>query len=154
MSSIIKDLPFIPAEASVAIVKSIQPSGTSGTSSGGKVWTTVPLNTVEGDTDLISVSSNQITIKAGTYIISTISHPTGTFIGATRIADAAGTTALTYGGSNIATNDSSGEYYINTVYTFTEETTITYQWFSSGTLGRPCSFGVDEVFAILTFIKI
>ena len=154
MTSKIKDLPFIPATASVAIVKSIEPSGTAATASGGKVWTTIPLNTVEGDTDLISLSSNQMTIKAGTYVITTICHPTTTFIGATRIADSTGTTSLIAGGSNISTGDSAGEFYINTVYTFTEETTITYQWFSSGTSGIPSSFGVDEVFAILTFIKI
>lgn len=54
----------------VAYVKDEKTSGTNGGSGTASTWNTRDLNTLTGDTSFISVSSNQITLDAGTYDIS------------------------------------------------------------------------------------
>lgn len=53
----------------VAYVKDIKSSGTQGGTFTSGAWRTRDLNTLEGDTDFISLNANQFTIEAGTYEI-------------------------------------------------------------------------------------
>ena len=52
----------------VAILKDIKPAGTTGGTSSASFVTRV-LNTLEGDTDFISLNSNQFTLQPGIYRI-------------------------------------------------------------------------------------
>jgi len=53
----------------VAFVKDEKVSGSQGGTFTSGAWRTRDLNTLTGNTDFISLSSNQITLEAGTYII-------------------------------------------------------------------------------------
>jgi hypothetical protein len=52
-----------------AYVKDVKSSGTAGGTFTGGAWQTRDLNTVEGDSSFLSLSSNQFTLGAGTYEI-------------------------------------------------------------------------------------
>jgi hypothetical protein len=158
MASIIKDLPYIPAEGAVAIVKTIQSSGTTGQSFGTKnQWNSMTLNTVEGDSSLLSVSSNQITLQPGSYMVIGKSPCTGTIVSGSRLYDTANSSVILQGNTNICSgvsNQLSVDFQINGIIEVNEATTMDYQVYNTGTMGIPVSFGVDEVFTILIFLKI
>lgn len=52
-----------------AVVKDVKSTGTDGGTFTSGSFITRDLNTVEGDTDIVSVSSNQFTLQPGTYLI-------------------------------------------------------------------------------------
>ncbi len=52
-----------------AILKDKQTSGTSGGSTSANTVQTRVLNTIEGDSEIVSLSSNQFTLSSGTYLI-------------------------------------------------------------------------------------
>jgi hypothetical protein len=53
----------------VCYIKEVQASGVSGSSIPGGAWTKRVVNTTEGDTSIVSLSSSVITLAAGTYEI-------------------------------------------------------------------------------------
>jgi hypothetical protein len=65
----------------IAYVKDLKSVSTSGGSITADTWTTRVLNTVEGDSSIVSLSSNQFTLDRGEYVIKAIApgYNCGTF---------------------------------------------------------------------------
>jgi len=53
----------------VTFIKDVKASGTHGGSFTAGAWRTRDLNTLEGNTDFVSLNANQFTLDAGTYLI-------------------------------------------------------------------------------------
>jgi len=53
----------------VCFIKDVKASGTHGGSFTAGAWRTRDLNTLEGNTDFVSLNANQFTLDAGTYLI-------------------------------------------------------------------------------------
>jgi len=56
-----------------AYIKDVKPSGTDGGTFTFGAWQTRDLNTLEGDTEFVSISSNQFTLQPGKYEIESLS---------------------------------------------------------------------------------
>lgn len=59
--------PFISPK--VAYLKDVKPSGTQGGTFTSGAWQTRDLNTIEGDSEIVSLNSNQFNLQAGKYLI-------------------------------------------------------------------------------------
>ena len=68
MASVLKKLPIPPGLKRAVIFDKKSAGSVGGTFTSG-AWRTRDLNTIEGDTDFISVSSNQFTLQPGSYLI-------------------------------------------------------------------------------------
>jgi len=156
MASKIKDLPFIPSEANVFLVKREVPTNTEGAPTIGKVWSVVYVNSVEGDTSLASITANQITIQPGTYVVK-IFHEQNAASGvsACRLYDVDNSLTAIKGSSNIA-DDVTITMELQGILTVNTATTYEIQVYkaSSGTLqGVRCNYG-NEVFVTGFFLRL
>lgn len=69
-TSLIK-LPVTPG-LKKAVLKDVKALNTAGGTATAGSFITRTLNTIEGDTDIVSLSTNQFTIQPGTYLISAV----------------------------------------------------------------------------------
>lgn len=156
MTSKVKDLPFTPSEGFAFIVKYQGTFSPSATSKSGQV---VNANVLQGDTQFASLSSNQITIQPGTYVVSGVTEFNSTGISNIYLR-VAGDISLAgikiQGVCNIADGNAGLAFPIEGVLNVVEETA--YELFSStvlaGTHGVRANLGVEEVYSILSFIRI
>jgi len=58
----------------VCFIKDVKANGTNGGTFSSGAWRTRDLNTLEGNTDFISLNANQFTLDAGTYVIEATSQ--------------------------------------------------------------------------------
>ena len=139
---------------------------TSGTAAGGftqDVWQTRILNTEDSDDDgVCSLSSNQITLAAGTYECR-ISAP-GFHVGKhkVRLQNITGGTTLLIGTSEfcyISGNVSQSRSFMNGKFTIVASQALEVQHRCNTTratdgFGYPCSFSINEVYAVAEFWKV
>jgi hypothetical protein len=146
----------------IAYIKDIKPSGTNGgTFTGGATWQTRDLNTVEGDTAIVSLSLNQFTLGSGKYIIDSssparsvnnhkakirnITDSTDTIIGQSAYSDSASATTKDAIVGGVITLVSSKTYELQHRSASTQSNTG---------FGQPSSMGVDEVYSHVKITKI
>lgn len=131
-------------------------SGTSGGSGTGTTWTNRILNTLSTDTQGISsLTSNQLTLPAGTYITNVYSvfNDVNCQI---RLFNVTASTVLLIGLGSVLAN--SGTVQLGGLFTLSTSSAISVQYWlnSTGTnaLGVPISTGTNEIYTIAQFTKI
>ena len=141
-------------------IKDVKSSGTSGGALTSGIWQARTLNTVEGDSSFVSLSSNQFTLDAGKYLIEAIAPGAGVDNHRIRIkvpsegsARAIGSAAAT-GLGGVTTHSTA-----QTVVDLTESTIFEIQHRCSTTNGSTgggvaASFGVDEVYTVVKITKV
>lgn len=130
-------------------------SGTTGS------WLTIPLNTKDSDSaSIATLTSNQVTLPAGTYIVSGNEPFFDTNAGQSRLYNVTDSAILINGTSENSPNSSSitVESIIYGQFTITATKTIAYQYqimthTSSSDLGQSAGFG-NEVYGVITFTKV
>jgi hypothetical protein len=153
-------LAAIPTER-VAYVKDYKANNTEGGSSVANTWTASVLNTIEGDTDFVSISSNRFTLQPGTYSIFSRRPMYATGVGKSRIYNIT-TSAVSILGSNVYNDFTAGsqtDSIVNGVVTITVPTTYELQYYCTGTvadsgLGRATNEGSQELYSTITIRKL
>ena len=102
------DLMGVPVPRT-AYIKDVKASGTSGGAFTSGAWRTRTLNTLSGDTEFISLSSNQFTLQVGKYEIETEALARGTRNHQSRLRNITDSTSDSVSLSQDASND--GAYY-------------------------------------------
>lgn len=152
MTSKSKDLPFTPSEGFAFIVKYETTSAPDSFPKGGGPFR---LLTIEGDTQFASLNSDQITIQPGTYIVTGVGELYSSGVANISLRVAAGAVVV-QGASNIPDLNLGLSFPIEGVLTVGAETV--YELYGqislSNTMGRQSSFGVNEVYAAVAFIRI
>ena len=145
----------------VAYIKNVQSSGTSGGTITGGSWQTVTLNTLEGDTEFISISSNQITLEPGVYNIDAeVPLMDSTLQAKAKLYNITGTSDEIIGSSIYSSGAGSSletmESVIRGRVVITASTTfeIRARTVNNGTYGFSSSFSVDEVYTQITIEKV
>jgi len=148
----------------ILYVKDLKAANTDGgTFSGGGVFNTRDLNTLEGDTSFASLSANQLTLAAGKYDISgwgmeyASSGTKGTKIRLRNITDA--TTAIVGGQGNTGGNLSSDKDMLGGIVEIASSKTFELQHACTTTtatngFGVSTNFGEQELYAQLKIKKI
>jgi len=94
---------------SYAILAQVESDGTDGGSSVQDTWTTRTLNTEVADPDgIVTLSSNQFTLGAGSYLIKWTAMAYSTSGATARLYDATNTTAIQNGITGVATSTYNG----------------------------------------------
>ena len=147
-----------------AYIKDVKPSGTNGGTFTSGSWQTRDLNTVEGDSAIASVSSNQFTLQAGEYEIEGFTQGfrcNGHTAKIRNITDASdvdsliGTpeSSLSGIGDSQSYSKFSGKLTITTTKVFELQHRCSTTRATDG-FGIPNGFGVDEVFSVVKITKI
>jgi len=145
----------------VAILKDVKPSGTAGGTFTSGAWRTRTLNTVEGDSEIVSLSSNEFTLQRGKYIIEGMAPALMVDEHKTRIYDVTNSAEAIIGSSAYA----SAAFYVYNKSNFfgvieiSSPTTYRLEHRSLATktsngFGVATSFGSDEVFATVKITKL
>lgn len=140
-------------------ITNTQISGTDGGTATLGAWRTIPLNTKDIDTSSIAtLSSNQISIPSGNYIINAICPFYQTSFGQTRLYNITDSSTIFIGTNGISTTTVSFLSYIMGRFTISGTKTIEFQYQVSATqstngLGRACNFG-SEIYATIELIKV
>lgn len=146
----------------VAYLKDVKPSGTnSGTFNSGD-WRTRDLNTIEGDSSIItSLSSNQFTLEAGKYLIEAMAAGYSVSTHQLKIRNVSDSIDLIIGqtGRNSTSEDNSGIPSLKGLIELTSQKTFELQHRSSGSrsnngFGIAGNFGVNEVYAQVKIEKV
>lgn len=147
----------------VAFIKDVKPSGTAGGTFTAGAWQTRTLNTVSGDSEIVSLSSNQFTLQPGKYLIEAIVPAYKVNVHKAKlVSDPSGTPLDEIIGSNeqidSAVNIISQSKIIGTL-TVSESKVfeIQHRCSTTGTttgFGNASSFGVDEIYTIVKITKI
>jgi hypothetical protein len=135
----------------VAYIKDVQPSGTEGQTATTGSFAQMRLNTLEGDTSFVSLSSNRFTLQPGSYTIDATAEAYGT--GVAKIAlikDPGGSPSTEIIGSSSYTDNSTvavtvklnGKIEIDSATTFE----LRARAANATRFGVASSFGVDEVY--------
>jgi len=133
---------------------------TAGTHAGGFTagsYVTRTLNTIEGDTNYVSLASNQFTLQPGKYKISAVAATYSVTYNQTALYNVTDSTYEIYGtqGNDDVGNDShlATNIEISTPKTYELRHRCTTTISTYG-LGRAANYGNDEVYAIVTIEKI
>lgn len=157
-----KDAVFLNAAPiqKTMIISHEETSGTNGGTFTAGAWQTRPLNTIEGDTELATLSSNQFTLKRGIFDIAWGANALRVDLHRTRLRDI--TNSISYQGRNSKSTStqevaSSSEGFAR-IEIF-EDTTFELQHRCSTTLagagfGQACSFGENERYAEVKITKV
>lgn len=138
-------------------------SGTSGGSNATGAFTIHPLTTVlTNEISGAALSSNQLTLPAGTYFCTARAVFSQTDATKLKIRNVSDSTDLLIGMSNQQSNGSGANNWEDTVsgrFTLAGTKTIELQYrcqtgVSGFGLGRPCNFGVVEVYAEVLIWKV
>ena len=143
-----------------AYIKDVKSSGTNGGTFTSGAWQTRDLNTLEGDTEFVSLSANQIILSSGKYIIeasATAMQVNGHVI---KIRDITNSIDINIGTPVYAA--SSGASNLSQVISdleITSNTTLEVQHRCNTTkatngLGNPLNFGVDEIYTQVKITKV
>jgi hypothetical protein len=149
-----------PTTKPLAIVREQHPSSTIAPSSTAATWNTRALNTLQINEVGASLSSNQVTLPAGTYYVEAEAEGVVTNDQRVRIRKVSGTAATLVLG--LGARAGSGLSYVTEAvlkgrFTLTEESTIELQHYteSAGVLGdRHQLSGIDEVFSEMLLWKL
>jgi hypothetical protein len=143
-----------------AYIKDVKPSGTSGGTFTAGAWQTRDLNTLSGDTEFVSLSSNQFTLQPGKYEIEA-SAPAyvvqGHKLRLRNITDSSDDLL----GDNLYSNATSivqnalmiGTLEVTSVKTFEIQHRGTATQVGNG-FGGSVSFGVDEIYTQIKITKV
>lgn len=148
----------------VAYVKDVRPSGTDAGDFNAGDWRQKPLNTIEGDSEIVTLNTNRFTLQAGKYDIEVISpayfvnrHKAKLFNFSKGIDQIIGSNAWSpnNGGSPMAQTDSEakGTIIINEPNTF-EVLHICQTTKAGDGFGIDTSFGVDEIYTQVKITKL
>lgn len=153
-------LASIPQEKTV-VIKDVKSSGTDGGTFTSGSYQTRDLNTIEGDSDIVSLSSNQFVLQPGTYNFECVAPAFRCSTAKSRLQNItdASTVAVSQPTQN---NTSSGDpinNHISTQFTITAEKTFEVQHRCNTTratngFGLAASFGDDEVYTQLKIRKL
>lgn len=147
----------------VAVISDVKASGATGGTFTSGSWITRDLNTVEGDSDLVNLSSNQITLRSGRYAIEALAPAYNVENHVIKLRDVTngldlimGTSSFDESGSGLNSGSIS---HLSGVVNFSAATILEIQHRCSATqatsgLGRSTSFGVNEVFSRVTITKL
>ncbi len=145
----------------IAYVKDIKPSGAHGGGCTAGIWHQRVLNTVEGDSSIVTLANNQITLSEGTYHIEVLApaflsnvHKAvfqNVSTGTPQLVGQIGRTHVTYGGT--------APSFIQGVVEVTNDTIFEVQHrCTSGRdvvgFGVAANFGVDEVYTTVKITKV
>ena len=145
-----------------AVVKDAKSAGTNGGTFTAGSFITRDLNTVEGDTDIVSVSSNQFTLQPGTYLIYGETPAKDVDKHKCQIYDVTGSATLSEGTSSASRDDYpilacpsffSARVVLTSANTYEirhrcEKTKIT------DGLGLAVSFAAEEVYTVVRIIQL
>jgi len=143
-----------------AYIKDVKSSGTNGGTFTSGAWQTRDLNTLEGDTEFVSLSSNQFTLQSGKYNIEAYAPAMQVNGHVIKIRDITssvdiiiGTSgyAATSGASNLSKAISDLEVISNTTFEVQHRCNTTK---ATNGLGNPLNFGVDEVYTTIKITKL
>ena len=146
-----------------AFIKDVKPNGTSGGDFNSGSWVTRVLNTVEGDSSFLTLSSNQFTLSAGEYLVEAsapaqrVDNHTAKLYNITDAADVIiGTTARTSSTSDLTINRSvlGGKLVIDSSKTFEIQHYCQTSRIGLVGFGGASSFGVDEVYTVVKITKL
>lgn len=131
----------------VAYLKDVKPSGTAGGTFTAGAWQTRTLNTVEGDSQIVSLNANQFTLGPGKYLIEASAPAYGVVNNQIRLQDvtnsltkALGTIVQTASGVNTASSNS----LLNCSLNIQSTTNFEIQHRCS-TTGNNTGFGVGDL---------
>lgn len=150
----------IPVQRTVYL-KDVKPSGTNGGTFPSGSWQTRDLNTVEGNSAIVSLSANQFTLPAGVYEVTWSAPAKETDGHQTRLTNITDSTHI-YGESSFSTSstvnaisDSNGHgrVEIESSKVFELQHRCANSTSNDG-FGRAVSFGNDEVYAQIKITKI
>lgn len=139
-------------------VSEIENSGTSGSGLILNTWTNVVLNTKDYDTgSLATLSSNQVSLPSGTYLVRASVPSTGGQPFQVRVYNVTGSAVLVLGQNGPAiSNNVSLVSGASGLFTISITSNIAIQYYSgtgTGTIGAANSFGT-EVYSIAEFTKV
>lgn len=142
----------------VAYLKDIKSSGTDGGDFTTGGWRHRDINTISGDSEIVSVSANEFTLQAGTYHLDILAPAQTVGGNRARLYDVTNSAVVAQGNNNrAATGGNSGSVsVINTTVTINVATTYKIEHRCNATqltsgFGGANSYGTDEVY---TTIKI
>ena len=146
-----------------AYIKDVKSSGTSGGTFTSGAWRTRDLNTLEGDTEFVSLSANQIILAPGKYEIEASVSAYRVNLHKAKIRNITDSTDDIIGSNKYSTNvpadsDLSHSEVIGTI-NITSSKTFEIQHRSSATrsndgFGVASSFGVDEIYTTIKIKKV
>lgn len=141
-----------------AIISNQQSSGVGGGSLSAGSWFNTPLNTVDVSQSWVSLSTNQITLSAGTYQWEVTSPSYGTNHFQTRLYNVTDATVASYGSSEFNNGNTQTSSFISSVVTIGSSKTFTVDMICSTTVasygfGVIGSFGT-EVYCRITITKL
>lgn len=143
-----------------AILEDRNPSGTAGGTFTSGAWQTRNLNTVSGDSSIVSLSSNQFTLQAGTYEIEATASAYSVDEHRIRLRNVTDSITEADGVNEYARLSSAVQNSANLKHKITidSEKTFEIQHRCATTVitngfGRAASFGVDEIYAQVKITK-
>ena len=143
----------------VAVIEDQKPSGTAGGSLPAGAWRTRDLNTITSDDDsIVTLSANQFTLQAGTYLIEASApsyvvslHKIKLYNITDSTDDIIGTNAFSSTPDYGATRSfASGVINITSAKVFE----IQHRCSDTGFIGNTCNFGVAEVYTQVKITKL
>ena len=144
----------------VAFLKDVKSSGTGGGTFTSGAWRDRTLNTVSGDSEIVSLSSNEFTLQVGKYIIEGWATGYAVYYHKAKLYDVTNTTDKIIGSSERAevTDSTATKSNFEDVITLTEATTFKVQHQCQTTnangFGPANTFSVDEVYAQVKITKL
>ena len=145
----------------VAFLKEIQVSGTQGGTFTAGSFVTRTLNTVEGDSEIVSLSANQFTLQAGKYIIEARAPAFAVSSHVAKLRNITDSTDDAIGTSGYAENVDGGsaDSFVNASIEITSAKVFEIQNRSGGTqatngFGAANSYGVSEVYTQVKITKL
>ena len=159
-SSDVTFLAAVPVQK-VAFLKEVQTSGTQGGTFTAGSFVTRTLNTVEGDSEIVSLSSNQFTLQAGKYVIEARAPAFAVSSHVAKLRNITDSTDDAIGTSGYAENVNGGsaDSFVNAIIEITSTKVFEIQNRSGGTqatngLGVANAYGVDEVYTQVKITKL
>lgn len=149
-------------EHKVAYIKDIKGSSTDGGTFTGGSWQTRTLNTIQGDSSFVSLSSNDFTLAPGQYLVKFVAPGYRVGVHKARLVEASSATERIVGSS--AYSQSSTDYAVTDSHGFglltvSQATAFRLQHYGSSTqssngFGVASSSGTSEVYAQVEIQKI
>jgi hypothetical protein len=141
-----------------AILKDIQTSGTTGGASVAGVYTTRRLNTIEGDSSFVSLSSNQFILQPGTYEINATCPQFNVGAGKAKLRNITDSVDTALGQTSATFSTSNDSSIINAIFTITSPKTFEIQHRTASSVvngfGAAVSYGDDEVYTQVKINKL
>jgi hypothetical protein len=152
------DLMGVPVPRT-AYIKDVKASGTAGGTFTNGAWRTRDLNTLSGDAEFVSLSSNQFTLQPGKYAIDSRSSVFGVDANTVKLRNITNSLDTTIGlqaysptsGGSLATLNDTIEVLTPTTFEIQHQGQATR---AGNGFGVNSSFGVDEVYTVCKITKV